>query len=363
MISTEEKLEVTNNQFRTAREKIIMTPINKVSRNIKKYDISELYNSIAEECNFRAFNDESKNKFINIVNESLKKTANPIFIHGKQTEKMFSYVVSCMPECVLIKQEDAGFLFSNDRIKIPDYRVLLKNKSQMLIEVKNHHTKNKLKKYQIKTDELQELNNYAYLMQTELKIAIYWSNLQVWTLVCPDKFINNGNKSYIDFKTAIENNEMSILGDYWLATTPPLELRMHVKEKELLPNRIDGFISKVELYANNNLIVDQHEKSIAFNLILFGSWQDDLYVETINNSRCIVSTINPIQKSNEQFDMIGAMSSIISRKFKYLTSNIQDLTPVPIKIKSENLFIDIDIENYKGKVLQLWRFHVEKKSN
>lgn len=47
MISTEEKLEVTNNQFRTAREKIIMTPINKVSRNIKKYDISELYNSIA----------------------------------------------------------------------------------------------------------------------------------------------------------------------------------------------------------------------------------------------------------------------------------------------------------------------------
>lgn len=93
--------------------------------------------------------------------------------------------------------------------------------------------------------------------------------------------------------------------------------------------------------ANNNLIVDQHEKSIAFNLILFGSWQDDLYVETINNSRCIVSTINPIQKSNEQFDMIGAMSSIISRKFKYLTSNIQDSTPVPIKIKSEYLLISI----------------------
>lgn len=89
MISTEEKLEVTNNQFRTAREKIIMTPINKVSRNIKKYDISELYNSIAEECNFRAFNDESKNKFINIVNESLKKLLIQFLFMANKQKKCF----------------------------------------------------------------------------------------------------------------------------------------------------------------------------------------------------------------------------------------------------------------------------------
>lgn len=340
-----------------------MNPINKINRNIEKYEIYELFNLIAEEHNFRNLNEDYINLFIDIVKESLNKTTNPIFMHGKQTEKMFSYIVSCMPECVLIKQEDAGSLFSNDKVKIPDYKVLLKNNRQILIEVKNHHTKNNLKQFKIKTSELQELNNYARLVQIELKIAIYWSNIQTWTLIDTEKFINNGNNSYIDFITAIENNEMSILGDYWLATIPPLELKMYIQEKEILPNHINGSISKVELFANNKLIKDEHEKNIAFNLMLFGSWEDNLYIETINNSRCIVSTINPIQKSNEQFDMIGAMSSIISRKFNFITSNNQESIPLFRKIKSENLFIDIDIENYKGKVLHLWRFHLTQKLN
>ncbi len=42
--------------------------------------------------------------------------------------------------------------------------------------------------------------------------------MKIWTLIDIDKFTNKGNKSYIDFETAMKNNEMPVLGDCMLAT-------------------------------------------------------------------------------------------------------------------------------------------------
>ncbi len=336
-----------------------MKPINRKNRFIEKYEMFELVSTIAGKNNLKSFNEDNKSKIISCIKDLFDSINNPILLYGKQTENMFSFMASCLPRCVLIKQEDTGSLFSNDTVKLPDFRVLLKNNEQLLIEVKNCHFNTKIKKFQIKTKELQELNRYAELMRVKLKIAIYWSNIATWTLVDTDKFTNRANNSFIDIKTAMINNEMSLLGDYMLATIPPLELKLHFKEDTMSPNLVNGVVDKVELYANKNLIKNELEREIAFNLILFGNWQDELLVEYDVNSRCIVSVSKPIEpSSNNQISIIGSLSSIISKKFKYYTNYEKGTIPVFSDVESRNLFINVNPDNYKGDVLQLWRFEI-----
>jgi hypothetical protein len=147
-----------------------------------------------------------------------------------------------------------------------------------------------------------------------------------------------------------------------LATIPPLEMRLYIKEKELSPEFINGVINKVEFYVNKNLITDKQEENIAFNLMLFGDWNGELHVENNGNSRYIASVVNPYKISSEQpFYMIGFISSIVSKKFIYFTTDKDGSTPICSKINSESLYLNIDVDNYQGKVLPLWRFVVTNK--
>ena len=339
---------------------IIMKPINKLNRNTAKYDIYELYSSLAEENNF-----SNDSEFIDLIKVSLEQNIqSKIFKYGKQTERMFAYVLSNLSECELIKKEDAGEIYSNNKIVIPDFRIILKNSEQFLVEVKNHHSKIKLKDFRLRKTELQELIDYSNLMHTNLKIAIFWSNMRLWTLVDTKFFIVDNRYASINFETAISNNEMSILGDYWLATNPPLELKLQIKEDELYPNCINGVIDKVELYSNGNLITDKYEQNLAFNFILFGNWQEEQYIEfnKQTGSRVIVTESNPLKGNEEEqpFYIIGTLSSMISNKYKYIVNYYQSVIPHFPKITPEKLSLDIDENNYTGKVLHLWRFKENK---
>lgn len=339
---------------------VIMKAINKLNRNIAKYDIYELYSSLAEENNF-----SNDSEFIDLIKKSLEQNIkSKIFKYGKQTEKMFAYVLSNLSECELIKKEDAGEIYSNNEVVIPDFRIILKNREQLLIEVKNHHSKIKLKDFYLRKTELQELKNYSNLMHTNLKIAIFWSNMRMWTLVDTKIFIEDNKYASINIETAILNNEMSILGDYWLATNPPLELKLQIKENELSPKCLNGVIDKVELYSNGNLITDKYEQNLAFNFILFGNWQAKQYIEfnEQTDERVIVTESNPIKGNEEEqpFYMIGTLSSLISNKYKYIVNYYQSSNSNFPKITPEKLSLDIDENNYIGKILHIWRFKVNK---
>ncbi|MBR8382576.1 hypothetical protein KDX26_09285 [Burkholderia cenocepacia] len=61
-------------------------------------------------------------------------------LHGKRVENMFEYVVASLGKALVIKREDAGEITSLDPlIQPPDYRVVLKDGSEYLVEVKNCH--------------------------------------------------------------------------------------------------------------------------------------------------------------------------------------------------------------------------------
>lgn len=130
------------------------------------------------------------------------------------------------------------------------------------------------------------------------------------------------------------------------------------------PKCLNGVIDKVELYSNGNLITDKYEQNLAFNFILFGNWQAKQYIEfnEQTDERVIVTESNPIKGNEEEqpFYMIGTLSSLISNKYKYIVNYYQSSNSNFPKITPEKLSLDIDENNYIGKILHIWRFKVNK---
>lgn len=335
--------------------------LKRISRNPEKYDIFELFDAIA--CN-KKLNFSDEDDVINIIKDALKKNKSPIMLYGKQTEAMFAFVVAALNKTILIKKEDGGSVFFNeDNINIPDYRIILSDGVQILIEVKNCYCKSLSHEFCMKTESLLSLKKYADLMQIDLKIAIYWAKTNAWTLVSKEDFALKGNNSTISFCQALKQNKMSILGDIMIGTTPPLAIKLYASQQGQTKKGCNSFgftIEKVELSCNNQLITNDNESKIAFKLILFGDWEEE-FIPTINNDNKIEHIkfqFNPIEKNQEQeFDIVGTLSSIISRQYMLYTAPNGKVERFSSNINPGQLGFMIP-EDYQGAVLKLWRFHI-----
>jgi len=49
---------------------------------------------------------------------------------------LFGLVAADLGGCLMVKQEDAGTLFHEDAVKIPDWRLTLRSATNALVEVK-----------------------------------------------------------------------------------------------------------------------------------------------------------------------------------------------------------------------------------
>ena len=324
----------------------------------------DLFRMLANQEGYKLTDPESNNEFINNLKEDFTKSKNnPIQLHGFRIQAMFEYVVTSLGKCIIVKTEDAGGLYTIDpKIKIPDLRVVLNDGQEFLIEVKNFHQSNPFKRLIMKKEYLDELQHYASIFNKTVKIAIYWSRWNVWTLIAIDIFKRENNKCSLTFESALKFNEMAILGDYSLGTISPLKLRVFTDP--LNPRTIDtngNVIFKIgglELFCNENRITTPREKNLALFLMLYGDWPSE-GVETIINNDELISfdfVSQPIESNSDQgFDMIGVMSGMISRHFNKLTTEegvIKHLSP---QVNITNLGFQIP-DNYQGQDLHLWRF-------
>lgn len=165
-------------------------------------------------------------EFAQILDES--KT-NPIRLHGFRVEAMFSYVAAALGKCALIKEEDAGTLFTatNDKITKPDFRIITHEGDQFFVEVKSHYEDEPPQPFGFQETYLQSITKYADLMGQPLKFAIYWARWRTWTLVDASKLKRGSNKVELTLPQAMKMNEMATLGDITIATVPPLAFRLY----------------------------------------------------------------------------------------------------------------------------------------
>ena len=344
--------------------------MRKLRRNPAKFEMLDLYRAISSQEGYSLDDPEVERIFIERLNDEFSKAKRtPTVLYGLQTQAMFEYIAASLGKSVLIKSEDAGEIYTKEEsIEVPDFRILTNEGIEILVEVKNHRQK-KFEPFKFKRKSYFEgLQHYADLLKKDLKIAIYWSSWNLWTLISASRFRLDKNQYVLQITDALMYNEMMLLGDYMLATIPPLQLKIMTDPSHGRTIDPDGTcffkISDVQMSCAGQDIDDDLESSIAFGLMLYSKWDGDQEVETDGDQlQSIIFTVAPEETVNEQeFQVLGNMSEILSRKFLSLTSPKGSIERFSPKLQEANFDPIIPID-YQGKYLKLWRFLQQYKSH
>lgn len=303
--------------------------MKRISRKPEKFEILDLFDGLALNGEFGLDSIADVPRLLKIIQDSVEKFKSPTMLFGRRTEMMFAYVVATLNKCALIKHEDQGDLYvqSNLNLIIPDYKVITLEGKQFFIEVKNCHTSNKKNTLKLQQEYIDGISTYCNLFAQELKFAVYWSSWNLWVLVSIEDFEHIDDSYEITLTDSITKNQMSILGDYLLGTTPPLSMKLSFQQSEPIdlqePRSIRTNPSKLELLSKNNVLTDEYEKNLAFFLMQFSNWHNLQIIHStpspnIQTIEFIFSVDEPTEEQN--FELLGYMSSMISVKYKSLTS-------------------------------------------
>jgi len=344
--------------------------MKKLKRDTEKFDVLELFSSMAIKHGYKLTEPTDIKDFIKRVEVSIEASKNNnIAIFGKRTESLFAYVVGSLAEVKLLKQEDSGFLHSTESIiEIPDFRLTLNSGEQFFVEVKNYHEKNPRKKYSIKKSYYDKLKKYSDLNKLELKFAIFFSAWNYWVLLPINAFQENKNSYVIDIGRAIALSEMSTLGDCMVGTTPNLELHMLADEDEASEINSDNeasFITRqVKIYCAGKEVIDSVEQSMAIYLIRYGEWRENKTEAIVEENKLLGMKFiySPEGEPELNFTIIGTLSTMISNGFKDYTVEEGNVVAVDLSFPTDffRFFIPKD---YKGIRLPLWQFKNEPNKN
>jgi hypothetical protein len=292
-----------------------------------------------------------------------------IMVHGRRAETMFGFLAASLRNCRVVKREDSGDALFAPKVEplIPDYRLLLTSGIQLLVEVKNCHSRRH--EVSVRTVDLDRLKTYADLFSTELRVAIYWSKWRLWTLVRPEAFIAKKTRSILPLTEALRYNSMADLGDATLATTPPITFR--VRADPTHPRKIEEVgkvaftIGSVQLFAGRTEVTDKNERSLLFYLMMYGSWIEIESEAEVRNGELewVDFVVQPQGEEEDEddpqpFRTIGSLSTMIANRYNELTtsgSEIQRLSP-PVSPHALSRALPGKVEEL---TLPLWVFRIQ----
>lgn len=291
--------------------------------------------------------------------------SNEAMLHGIRTESMFGALVISLGVIALLKQEDAGEIYaSDDKLKVPDYRLLLSDGSQMLVEVKNFsQANNAMRSFELDEEYLDGLVRYSKAMSCNLLLAIYWAKWNMWTLVRPETFKSQGKKKILDMRDAMKANHMSSLGDRSIGTTFPLSLVMHADKTK--PRTLGGdntgtfTISSVEICCAGHLLTNPVEKRIATHLMFYGKWEYEAEPRMAGNEiEAVEHRWTPATDHEQGFEIVASLSEMFSTSYKLATQDEGKVVQLRLEV-APGLWGRLIPEDYKSERLPLWRFTLE----
>ena len=336
--------------------------MKRIPRDPEKFGVIDLFDAIGQKQALKLDDEESTKNFLKSIETSLSCHKTPTMRHGRRVEAMFGYIVASLGRSAVIKKEDSGevFLDSPDA-KVPDYRVVTQAGEQFLVEVKNCHKTDPSSKFSINATYFEGLKSYASLLNSEVKIAIYWSRWNQWVLISLNALRRNGAAYVTTFRDSCMQNQMAILGDVTIGTTPPLEFRLLTDPKK--PRRIGEnggvafTIGQVDLSCAGQLITEKEEQNLAFYFMLYGDWPTGKPKAKIEAGEllAIEYSAEPMEKTPRQrFEVIGSMSGMISRRYNELTVSSGQIERFTPQVEPGSLGTAIPT-NYQGRELPLWR--------
>jgi hypothetical protein len=291
-----------------------------------------------------------------------RSLSNDAFLQGLRTELMFESLVASLGAVEILKTEDSGEIcVSDETLRVPDFRLVLADGSQMLVEVKNFYQKQDPRRcYGLDAQYLQGLVRYSKMMNCKLLLAIYWAKWNIWTLVPPEAFKNQNEKPTLDMLEAVKSSHMASVGDYSIATRFPLSLLMYAdtsKPRFVEPDGTGTFtIANVEVYCAGELIVDPVERRIATNLMFYGKWVYEIEPRIVENEIVAVEHRWVPEVDHAQgFEIVGSLSEMFSTFYKFATQDEGQMGKLRLDI-TPGSWGSLIPEGHKGQTLPLWRF-------
>lgn len=306
-------------------------------------------------------------QFIGQVHKTaIDAVASQARLHGHRTQEMFEALVLSLNKHRLLKVEDSGRVHPADSFSVPDFRVVLADGSQWLIEVKNvYHREAKSKKRRLMKRAYRErLEAYASATGSQLKLATYWARWGVWTLVSPNQVADADGIVTLDMPTAMRVNELGELGDVMIGTRPPLKLVIRCEPKALGCVGPDGMakisIASAQIFCDNNEIINPVEQEIAWIFMRFGNWQASMQPEIQGNFvKAVIWHFEPVEHPNAKhgFEMIGSLSELFARYYDDRTIKGSEVVQIQATPKPQ-WFAPLLTRDYESETLPLWHFEL-----
>jgi len=287
----------------------------------KAFDLLASVAAFAREHSI-ALNDPALvERFIADAAPKLKEAlADPTLIHGSRTERLFEATVLSLGRFRLLKTEDIGRVHAADTSRAPDFRIVLDDGEQWLVEVKNVRGKEPFNQdTRMSAAYLASLQTYADMVGTPLKLAIFWSLWNIWTVISPDRFRRPNGGLRVTMKDAVLANESGRLGEVIIRTKPPLRLVLGAATdmpRSLSAEGVANFIiGSAKLYSGDVELTDPRDRKLAEVLLFYGEWSTEGPLAITDGSEFagVQFVATPEEPSDQGWDGIGWASRIFSR--------------------------------------------------
>lgn len=256
--------------------------MKKLERKDQGIDFVKLFAEDSARRKIADYSEQAIREFGDGMVRSLQDTANADHrIRGIRAEWVFQAVVAGIGKVELIKAEDCGeAFFTGDDLKIPDFRIVLRDGSQILVEVKAQSLGDSFdKSLKLSDGYVQKVLRYTSLTRTELRFAIFWEEASRWTLNRLEAFSPGipGEKQWsISFPRAMATSEMASLGDCTIATRAPLRFRIYVDPDQSDRLSPEGGVTQIviagiQLFSQDTAL-EGLAAQIAWRLIWYGNW-------------------------------------------------------------------------------------------
>jgi hypothetical protein len=328
-----------------------------------------LLDQYARRCGLNIRDEVGQRTFLNDLAEQFKlHKDNEILIHGLRVQAMFLYVVAALDHCQIMKEEDSGEIYAlSDDLRAPDFRLVTRDRREVLVEVKNIHATDPDVPYPMSRMYRDSLVAYADIFSRDVYLANYWSALKVWTLVPFTRLREDSHGYSLTMMDALRWNEMYLLGDRKIGTLPHLELRLYSDPNK--PRKVghDGFasftIGQAVLLCGHEVIEDSKEQEIAWMLLNHGDWPATERPAEIKDGEliCVSFVAVPPERANprENFEIVGTLSTMISRQFNEITAPSGKVERLSTTRDPTSLDALIP-HDYRGSKLPLWRLVIQQ---
>ena len=237
--------------------------MKRISRDHARFDLMRLLDRYARSRGSTIHDPQNQAAFLSDLTVDFEvNRSNEILIHGLRTQAMFAYVAAALGRCVVIKEEDAGEIYtSNPTMRAPDFRIVGVDGQEFLVEVKSHRPRRPSSAYSMTRSYFESLHAYAATFSRPLYFAIYWSQMRVWALVPAEGLRAQGDRYVLPMADAFKQNEMALLGDVMIGTVPSLTLKLYSDPAK--PRSIDAegraqfTVQRAELFCGDDVILDE----------------------------------------------------------------------------------------------------------